>query len=53
MKTKPLFKKYGILSVYNLYPYYNLLELYKILNSVLLTVCMSSLIYFPIKLAEI
>ena len=22
--TKPLFKKYGILSVYNLYPYYNL-----------------------------
>ena len=30
--TKPLFKKYGILSVYNLYPYYNLLELYKILK---------------------
>ena len=30
--TKPLFKKHGILSVYNLYPYYCLLELYKILK---------------------
>ena len=30
--TKPLFKKHEILSVYNLYPYHCLLELYKILK---------------------
>ena len=30
--TKPLFKKHEILSIHNLYPYYCLLELYKILK---------------------
>ena len=30
--TKPLFKKHGILSIYNLYPYHCLLDLYKILK---------------------
>jgi len=30
--TKPIFKSHGILSVYNLYPYHILLELYKILK---------------------
>ena len=30
--TKPLFKKHEILSIHNLYPYYCLLELYKVLK---------------------
>jgi len=30
--TKPLFKKHDILSVFNLYPYYSLIEVYKILK---------------------
>ena len=30
--TKPLFKKHDILTIHNLYPYYCLLELYKILK---------------------
>ena len=30
--TKPLFKKHEMLSIHNLYPYYCLLELYKILK---------------------
>ena len=31
--TKPLFKKYDILSIFNLYPYFCLIELYKVLKS--------------------
>ena len=30
--TKPLFKSYSLLSIHNLYPYYTLLELFKILK---------------------